>query len=53
MAVLLAISDGGFFLDIPEEYWIYIYAGAGAAGLLLLLIIIILICCHRYSRLNY
>ena len=32
---------------IPDEYWIYIYSGAGATGLSLLVLITVLVCCHR------
>ncbi|XP_048122886.1 CD226 antigen isoform X11 [Alosa alosa] len=47
-------TDNGYswmdFLDIPEEYRIYVYAGSGAAGLLLLLLIIILVCLYRRKK---
>ncbi|XP_062377820.1 CD226 antigen isoform X2 [Sardina pilchardus] len=47
-------TDNGYFwmdfLDIPEEYRIYVYAGAGAVGLLLLLLIILLVCLYRRKK---
>ncbi|XP_031440033.2 CD226 antigen isoform X4 [Clupea harengus] len=35
---------------IPDEYWIYIYSGAGATGLSLLVLITVLVCCHRRRK---
>ncbi|KAL2085226.1 hypothetical protein ACEWY4_018546 [Coilia grayii] len=46
-------SDWPFWswVDIPDQYWIFIYAGAGAVGLLILILTIVLvIVCRRRRR---